>query len=111
MQYSYDLTHSAPVTKDFIRMCDNIWLAGYIEVKEHRHKNIRDSRNATGHRDLLIPSIRKYNLVIKGTEWEQFENFIKALKTKNVLNYDDLTNAFFKTTKCKIINYNGVDNE
>jgi|LWDU01.1.fsa_nt_gi hypothetical protein len=100
--HSYYLSHSAPVTREFIKMYSNIWLAGSIDVRTHEYKNVG------GQRELLKPCIRRYNLVIKGTEWSEFENYIKSLRTEEVFDYKDLTNDFFKTTNRKIINYSGV---
>jgi hypothetical protein len=88
--HSYYLTHRAPVTEEFIKIYSNIWLAGSIDVKE----------------DKTRACIRRYNLVIKGTEWNDFKNHLKSLRTEEVFEYKDLTDNFFKTTKCKIINYN-----
>ena len=93
--HSYYLSHSVPVTKEFIKMYSNIWLAGSIDVHNNNNNTL----------------LRRYNLVIKGTEWSEFENYLKSLRTEEVFEYKDLTDDFFKTTDRKIINYSGVDNE
>jgi hypothetical protein len=100
MLHSYYLTHSAPVTKEFINMYSNIWLAGSIHVRE--------CQTVRGNRKIHKSCIRRYNLVIKGTEWGEFENYLESLRTEEVLEYKDLTSNFFKTTNLKIINYSGV---
>jgi hypothetical protein len=89
------------VTEEFIKMYStNIWLAGSIDVRTHEYKNVG------GQRELLKPCIRRYNLVIKGTEWNEFENYLGSLRTEEIFEYTDLTDNFFKTTNRKIINYN-----
>jgi hypothetical protein len=95
--HSYNLSHFAPVTEEFIAMYSNIWLAGSIDVHQQQ----------TGNK----PLVRRYNLVIKGTEWTEFKKYLKSLRTEEIYEYKDLTDNFFKTTNIKIINHSGVDNE